>query len=358
MTLNPYSVLAAFLTVLEAGLGLAVVVLVVRAAMRRRASRRPGHGTANGAHSVNGVDSAPLIAWAAMVLVGLSVVSWPLLYLLLESLVPFWRESGVMCIQGVIRIGSESVGPSAHLPALVAAIQWTKPALVFLAGAWVVLHGADRGTRTSPLAGRLLVVLGTLGMVAVADAGLLLGYLAIPKEERTRNVGCCNVVPAVAEPSRPLPLIDAANPTSAARVLTVIHFALSALLVLGLGVWAFRRAGTARAPRWAAALLAAAVLSVPVGLAFLSSVAAPALLHRPEHRCPYCVLAEAPESVVGIALFVFGAFAVGWAVLAAWGARHPETEPTLGREIRALVLMGLFGYAGAALFAAVGLGVA
>jgi hypothetical protein len=351
VTLNPFSVLAAFVAALELGLGAVVLTLVVRSLRRRRAAAASG---ATGAAS----DDSPLVASAAMVLVALSALSWPVLYLLLQSLVPYFQDAGVMCMQGVLRVGSESVGPSARLPALVTALEWTKPALVFLAGAWLVLHLADRATRTAPLARRALLCLGLVAGVAVADAGLELTYLATPKEERMAATGCCTTVSPVAEPRQPLPLLSFDDPRAAARAVTAIHFSIAGLLGLGLARWALRRRDAVPAPRGASLLLALAVLSVPTGLAFLKSVAAPAFLNRPEHRCPYCVLAEAPESVVGIGLFVLGAFAVGWALVLAWGARHDETAQHLPRLVRAVVLLALFSTSGAALFAAVGLGIA
>ena len=55
-----------------------------------------------------------LVFLVTILLVGLSVFSWPLLYLLLQSYVPEWP--GVMCIYGVTRIGTGSLGVSRWLP--------------------------------------------------------------------------------------------------------------------------------------------------------------------------------------------------------------------------------------------------
>src|SRR5207247_6685085 len=109
------------------------------------------------------------------------------------------------------------------------------------------------------------------------------------------------------------------------------------------------------APRWAPLLLALAAASLPVGAWFLSEVAAPSLLSRPQHRCPYCVLADAPESLVGIALFLLGVFATGWSCVLAWAGRHPETGDALGADVRRLLLVAPFGTLSAALFSACGL---
>src|SRR5205807_6623769 len=111
-----------------------------------------------------------LLFLLAFLLLGLNFASWPLFYLLLQSYV---RDMpGVMCIYGVTRFGTGSLGPSRFLPALVQALQWTKPAVVFLSGAWFVVYALNRGTATAPLLPRILVLLLVLGTFAVADAAL------------------------------------------------------------------------------------------------------------------------------------------------------------------------------------------
>jgi hypothetical protein len=348
MFVNPYSVLAAFVAVLEGLLGLVLLVLVLRASGRRAVSV---------AGPERSSDVVPMLGWAALVLVALALVSWPLLYLLLQSQVPLWP--GVMCIQGVLDVGRDAAGSAAWLPALAATLQVTKPALVFLAGLWLVLHLVDRATRTGPLRPALLGALGLLAAVAVVDAATQTAYLTIPKEHAPDS-GCCTL-DAVArhEPLR-WPLLASLGPAATHTTLLVAHFALGVLLVLATSAWSSRAesGGPYRPPRFAPALLVLAALAVPVGVAFLARVAAPALLARPEHRCAYCVLVEAPETVVGVGLFLLGAFAVGWAVLLPLLARGPEARAALGRPVRTLVSLARFSYAGATVFAAVALGIA
>jgi hypothetical protein len=348
MFVNPYSVLAAFVAVLEGILGLVLLALVVRAS-RRHSALASGPDRAG--------DVVPMLGWAAFVLVALALLSWPLLYLLLQSQVPLWP--GVMCIQGVLDVGTGSMGPSAWLPGLAAALQITKPALVFLAGLWLVLHLVDRATRTGPLRGALLGALGLVAATAVADAALEMAYLTIPKEQAPA-AGCCTLTAVARDESLPLPLMSSLGPTATHTTLLVAHFALGLLLVLGTSAWAAREeaGGPYRPPRWAPAVLALAALSVPVGVAFLARVAAPALLARPEHRCAYCVLVEAPESLVGVGLFLLGAFAVGWAALLPLLARAAEARAAVGAPVRTLVSVARFAYAGATVFAAVALGIA
>ena len=79
MIVNGYSVLAAFVGLIEVALGVVVALLGVRAI---RARRRP-------APSVDAGESRfTLLFLQSIVLLGVSVASWPLLYLVLQSYVP------------------------------------------------------------------------------------------------------------------------------------------------------------------------------------------------------------------------------------------------------------------------------
>jgi hypothetical protein len=345
MVVNPYSVLAAFVALLEGVLALVLLVAAVRA-------WRPRVATEDAA--VRAAEVGSVLGWLAFVLVGLALASWPLLYLLFESQVPLWP--GVMCVQGVLAVGRDATGAAALLPGLATALQVTKPALVFVAGLWLVLHLVDRATRTGPLRRVLLATLCFLSLLALADAAAQTAYLAIPKETAPDG-GCCTLHAVAADD--PPAALSALAPGARRILLLVTHLALGLVLVVGTSVWAARDGGTPyRAPRGSSVLALAAALSLPVGAAFLAQVAAPALLGRPEHRCPFCVLAEAPETWVGIGLFFLGAFSVLWAALLSWIARPSEAGTAMGEVVRTLVSTGRFGYAGATLFAAVALAIA
>src|SRR5205823_3152370 len=103
--------------------------------------------------------------------------------------VPEWP--GVMCIYGVTRVGAGSAGISRFLPGLIATLQALKPLLVFGSGAWFVLYLLNRRTRTGPLLGRVFLALVACGVLTVADAGVELAYLFIPKKEEVLATGCC-----------------------------------------------------------------------------------------------------------------------------------------------------------------------
>jgi hypothetical protein len=333
MILNAYAVLDALLGLLRFGLGVLVLGLGVSAWLTwRRVAGPEGKKVLE--------DRCYLLFLLAGLLLWLNVAAWPLFYLLLQSYVPQWP--GVMCIYGVTRIGTGSLGPARFLPPLVQTLQATKPALVFLSGAWFVLYLVNRRTRTAPLTGRVLVVLLAAGLLAVADAAAESAYLAIPKKEQFLSAGCCTgIFDAEAHAARLLP--QALTPADAVPWLYGAYYTVNGGMVLGLAL-AARQSRTGLPAGWLGALLAGAVLSVAVNVVFLVDVAAPRLLHLPYHHCPYDLVPRAPGSVVAAVLFVAGFFAVGWACVAAWLGRDPEATPYLPAAVRRLLALGFNGY--------------
>jgi hypothetical protein len=335
MILNAYAVLDGFLSLLRLLTGALVVGLAIAAWRGARASATPEDLQLR-------EDRSYLVFLLALLLLGLNVVSWPLFYLLLQSYVPQWP--GVMCIYGVTQIGAGSRGLSRFLPPLVKALQVMKPALVFVSGSWFVLYLMNRRTPTAPLLGRVLAVVAGLGVLAVGDALAETTYLVLPKKEDFLSGGCCTLAFDGADRgSRFVPhaLLGEQYRTSLWAGYYLLHLALIAGLALTL--WA---APTGRTRRRLAFLLAGAILSLPVAALFLVEIAAPVLLHLPDHHCPYDLLPALPESAVGIGLFFLGVFAVGWACVAAWLADRPQTRPLLPRTLRTLLSLALFGYLG------------
>jgi hypothetical protein len=331
MIMNAYAVLDGFLSILRLGFGLMAVYLVYSAWRMRR--NLEGHSLAARE------ERATLLRLTAVVLVGLSVVSWPIFYLLLQSYVPTWE--GVMCIYGVTQIGKGSTGAARFLPGILSAIQLLKPALVFAGGAWLVLHVLDARTSSGPLAGRILFLLLAVGLLATADAGVEVAYLTIPKKEELSTGGCCTeAFDSAAGMSRFQPqswLDDRQIPW-----LIGIYYGLNASMALGM-IGGLRWGWT---KKWLGVLAILMVSSIGINSVFLGEAAAPLLLRLPYHHCPYDLLPRVPESVVAIGLFVFGAFAVGWACVAAWLGRHEETVALLPLLVAQLLRVALFCYLG------------
>ncbi len=331
MILNTYAVLLAFVAVLRLVLGL-LVVAVGAAAWRSAAAPVTPEGR-------TGLeDRCYLLFLLALLLVGLNLVSWPLLYLLLQSYVPEWP--GVMCIYGVTQIGQGSLGPARYLPNLLRFLQLAKPALVLAGGAWFVLYLLNRRTKTAPLLGRLFLVLLPLGALAAADAAAELTYVGIPKKEEFPTAGCCTGGDeAGAERFLPPVLVsEAGRPWLYAAY-------YGGNLALGLALLAAsRRRGAAPGPAGLAVLaLGGLAVLVASGL-FLIEVAAPALLHLPYHHCAYDLIPQVPEAVVAEALFLAGCFTLAWAAAARWFGRCPETEPFLANAVRGLLRASFWAF--------------
>jgi hypothetical protein len=348
MILNAYAVLDFLLSATRLGLGLLVLGLGV-AAWRAWSRRGP---SPEGRKALE--DRCYLLFLLAGLMLTLNVVSWPLLYLLLQSYVPEWP--GVMCVYGVTRIGTGSLGPARFLPPLLTALQLAKPALVFLSGAWGVLYVLNRQTITAPLTGRVLGVLLAAALLGTFDAGAELTYLGIPKKEDLPNRGCCTV-PFDASSDSPGVLAATALGAGEEHQVWFHFYAVNGGMVLALGaaVLAGRRRLTTA---WLVPLSLAAVLSVAASAVFLVEVAAPRLLHLPYHRCPYDLIPKAPESLVAVALFLVGAYAVGWAGVAAWLGADPETRPLVPGIVHRLLRLALLGYLGSLVMMSVELALA
>jgi hypothetical protein len=329
MILNAYAVLDGFISLLRLTSGLLVIVLVAFAWSQWRHARMPEQRQTL-------EDRSYLLFLLSFLLLGLNLASWPLLYLLLQSYVPQWPD--VMCIYGVTQVGKGTTGPSRFLPTLVETLQFSKPALVFLTGACFVLYWINLRSLTSPVLGRVLLALCVLGVLDVVDAGAELAYLVIPKTERFLSSGCCTASPESATRLIPTSLMSA----DSHPLLYAAYYGVNLGMVLLLA--ASLRSSRPLAWRNLLPLVVGAALSVVVNGVFLVEIAAPRLLDLPDHHCPYDLVGRAPESLLGVALFLGGCFCVGWAFVARCLGRCPETDPFLPQIVRNLYACAIFGY--------------
>jgi hypothetical protein len=332
MILNVYAVLSAFLSLLRFVLGFAIVGLALSA--RRHWRRR--ELTTERTSVVE--ERNYLLVLLGHLLLWLNLLSWPFLYLLLQSYVPEWPE--VMCIYGVTQIGAGSLGISRFLPPLLLVLQVMKPLLVFASGAWFVLYLVNRRTSTGRLTGRVLVMHLLVGLLAIMDAMGEVAYLAIPKKEEFAEAGCCTAT-LEQDSDRTNPVFGVTGSESNVWLYGAFY-AVNGGMVLALarGGWHARR------PRrwWLTLLAVGATLSLTVSAVFLIEVAAPRLLHLPFHHCLYDLIPRAPESLVAVTLFVAACFSVGWAAVVAWLGITPETRLPVSEIIHSLLRFAMFGY--------------
>lgn len=316
MSLDVFSVVVAFLAALEAVLGgwaLALGLRELRAAPGPAAEAR-----------------RPLLALVAAALAATALAGVPLFYLLLASWVPRWPE--VMCVEGVRRIGTGTVGPSRFLPALHGALDATKVLVAFLAGAWLVL-------RRTPAARGAALAAAAFGAVGVLDGSAALACVAIPKQEIFPEAGCCTV----ASPAE----MAAAGPEGRTVPGALAPGFVAAAAALAGGALLLRRrpaAGTGRTAALAA-LAALAAASLPLASRFLDEVAAPALLGMPLHHCRWCAFAHAPESIAGSVAYLGAVFAPAWAFFARLACGDGGEAEDPGPRLLGLAAMGFLGAA-------------
>jgi hypothetical protein len=246
-----------------------------------------------------------------------------------------------MCVEGVRRIGTGSRGAPGWLPGLVAALDYTKPAAVFVAGAWAVLRrvGGAASVRRAALAAVLL------GMVATLDGAVETAYVSIPKEETPADSGCC-MIPTGVDREAGL-TAEGGSADENPRRLTAAFLAAATLLGAGAGVSSRLRADARLRTTLLAALAAG---SLPLAVRFLVDVVAPTVLRLPYHRCMWCAFAQAPETIVGASAYLLATCCAGWACIARWAAvAGDESAGTASGLLRA----ASFGYLATAAMSAV-----
>jgi hypothetical protein len=326
MIANGYTLLSLLLSLLELAAGGVLLVTALR-------GMAAGNRTPDGGFDWERHRQGTLLLVALLAtLTTASLVVW---VLLLVSYVPQWE--GLQCVAGVLRIGTGSEGATGWLPTLARGAGALRLAGLFGAGAAVVLHLASRGRPEGPLPTRHLVALALLSVVVFAGAVVESAYLLIPKQGSYLAAGCCTTTGAIGTELR------TALPPGTALRLTAL-FALPALALSGVlvrgpaaGRWGRLTSGIVR--------VFGAVLIAAFGLIYVGDVVAPAHLGLPLHRCTYCLVEEAPEMLVGVALILTPLMACGWRAVAGWASE----PPALRLEV-ALDRLALFGALGALAF--------
>ncbi len=313
MALDAFSVVLGFLAAVEVLLGAAAAVLGWREFRGGAAEAAEGR--------------RPLLVLVAVAAVAAAVLAFPLHHLLLSSWVPRWP--GIMCVEGVRRIGTGTVGASRFLPWIVQALDFTRILVIFAAGSWAILRRVPgaAGPRRAAVAAILL------GALAALDGALGLAYVAMPKEEILPVAGCCTAAPS--GPERHAGLTAAGGGEGGSGV-AAAHVAAAALL--GAGALALR----GRPARFVLGPLAAG--SLLLAGRFLADVAAPAVLGLPYHRCAWCAFAAAPETVVFAVLHLGGALCAGWSAWAADGGRRLLAASAFG-FLASAAMGGVFAWA-------------
>ncbi|HJT31125.1 MAG TPA: hypothetical protein VJ783_03585 [Pirellulales bacterium] len=329
MALNGYVVLSAFFSVLGLATAVATVGLATSTLLRMRLTAWRGEQHVE--------DRVYLTIQLTYALLGLTLASWIVLYLLLETFVPLWP--GAMCIYGITQIGEGSRGVTGWLPSLVIAMQAMKPLVAFAAGAALVLYRLYRRSGVSELLPRVLCALLVVALLGTVSSAAELAYLSIPKLDIPVNSGCCSAAAVDADAIAP--------PSSDERWLTPVYYGCHLLMAWLLWPRRGQAGGLIAYGRLAAGLLLS-LLTLVVAGRFVVDVAAPALLHLPYHHCLYDLVADVPESGVALGLLLWGTCCVGWACVAGWLGRSAATEALVAAEARHWQSCAMLGYLGTA----------
>jgi hypothetical protein len=276
-----------------------------------------------------------LAALLGYLVLGLSLISWLVLYLVLDSFVPQWP--GAMCIYGITQFGGGMSGPVGWLPTLVTLLQGLKPLLVFTGGAALVLYRFYRRQGTRTLLPRVASLFVVVAVVAMLDAASELAYLAIPKRENVPGSGCCIATAVGYQGTEPLSLTQQ-------REWQWSYYGCQVAMIGLLRQRILKRGPSSRAQQLP--LIVMAGLTLFVSMRFLIDVASPRLLHLPYHRCLYDLVPGVPESGVALGLLLWGTFCVGWGGVVALLGRSPESVAGASEEARRWQAYALVGYAG------------
>jgi len=332
MYVNAPSIVAALLSVAQAGFALMVVLAAARAVrVATRARTSEERDLAETERLRPAVPAAGLLVAA--------LASWPLLIGVLDSYVGEWPTT--MCIQGITQIGGRSQSAVRHLPLLLDVLFVTKPLLLFSAAAWIVAHGVSRRAPGRPGAHGPWLLLG-LGTIAIVDAAAELAYLSIPKEDDVLATGCCMTTPAAMRSSGSS-WLEGTFPSLGADESVVLL--VGALIVLAAALTRAARRPVDRSPHPFAAWTRVLVVASVVGLLaqhVAIAVVSPAVHRVASHRCGWCVVERTTFGGSALGLLVL---ALGSCALAAFAAllerRNAAGGSPVTRRLARIALVGL-----------------
>ena len=334
MILNGYTALAAFLGLLRLILSMCLAGAAIPV-WRNRTSLAVSSDE----------PRLALLVSLAVVIVVLNLVSWPLLYVLLQSYVQQWPA--VMCAYGVTQIGRGTTGLGRFLPLLLDILQTLRPALLFVSGTTAAFYFADRRTTSSPLIRRVLALLIATSVLTAFDAVIEITYVAIPRAGIRIPGGCCTAPLEALDRHNQFTPIGLVSEGQRSAVLWG-HYALNLGLIAALFALTVKKSVSSDSRATTSfidgATLLAGVLTLPVGGLFLRDVAAPRILGLPFHQCPYDLISAAPESLAAVAASIIGSLSIGWAFLVSRFANCPQTQEFLPELVTRLRFLALVCY--------------
>lgn len=269
-------------------------------------------------------DRSYLVLLILAIVLMMRLINWPLFYATLQSFIT--DVEGAMCIFGVTQVK----------PGLTRFLELLKPINFFLIGGWLLLHFLDRGTKTSPLMRRKLLLLSVIGLFVLFDSiGDILLMISIVPESL---VSCCTTITDILNrPTRATPESifgpEYAQPLQALFFIT--HLALMGLIGVTLKSKIFRRPILGL-------LFLFSLLNAILFLLSQIEVFAPRMMHLPFHHCLYCLWQYVPDSIIMYLLFILGTFSVGWAFTTDLFGKIGEASDLLPNYLRKIYWFAFF----------------
>ena len=269
-------------------------------------------------------DRSYLVLLILAIVLMMRLINWPLFYATLQSFIT--DVEGAMCIFGVTQVK----------PGLTRFLELLKPINFFLIGGWLLLHFLDRGTKTSPLMRRKLLLLSVIGLFVLFDSigDILLMIRIVPES----LVSCCTTITDILNrPTRATPESifgpEYAQPLQALFFIT--HLALMGFIGVTLKSKIFRRPILGL-------LFLFSLLNAILFLLSQIEVFAPRMMHLPFHHCLYCLWQYVPDSIIMYLLFILGTFSVGWAFTTDLFGKIGEASDLLPNYLRKIYSFAFF----------------
>ncbi len=288
MVLNPFALTSIFI----GSLSLLMMASAALSALCFYRQWTESEGADEKARAETRIHFSLLLLFTALLI---RLVTWPLFYLLLQSLIPI--VPGAMCIYGVTQVK----------PMFTAFLQILKPLTFFLAGGWLIFHSFDLSLRNHPLMSKRIQLLVAASTIAALDGVSELVFIFVFSPPGVA-VSCCTVVADLAFPTAPLlpaPLLGA---NYSGTIMAGYH--LFNLGVIALMVFRLWKKSAARL--WLAWIALAAFLNGVVAYGAFKECLGPRLMNLPDHHCLYCMFQYRPVSIVIVGLFVLGSYLAIW----------------------------------------------
>lgn len=269
-------------------------------------------------------DRSYLVLLILAIVLMMRLINWPLFYATLQSFIT--DVEGAMCIFGVTQVK----------PGLTRFLELLKPINFFLIGGWLLLHFLDRGTKTSPLMRRKLLLLSVIGLFVLFDSigDILLMIRIVPES----LVSCCTTITDILNrPTRAAPesIFGPEYVQSLQALFFITHLALMGFIGVTLKSKIFRRPILGL-------LFLFSLLNAILFLLSQIEVFAPRMMHLPFHHCLYCLWQYVPDSIIMYLLFILGTFSVGWAFTTDLFGKIGEASDLLPNYLRKIYWFAFF----------------